>query len=129
MCDHRRVKATGTLVVDDEEDIRLIVRAVIREANHGLRVVAEATTGQEAVDRWREHEPDVVLLDHRLPDMTGIEVAGQILAERPTQNIILFSAFLDADTVRKAAEVGVRACISKADVTELPEALWKYSTT
>ncbi|MCU1463291.1 MAG: pdtaR [Acidimicrobiales bacterium] len=123
------VGATGTLIVDDEEDIRLLVRAVIRQANEGLSVVGEAATGEEAVERCREHQPDVVLLDYRLPDISGLEVAERILAERPAQNIILFSAFLDADTIRKAAEVGVRACISKADVARLPEALWKYSTT
>ena len=130
MCDHGPVgTATGTLIVDDEEDIRLLVRAVIRQANEGLSVVGEAATGEEAVERCREDDPDVVLLDYRLPDITGLEVAERILAERPTQNIILFSAFLDTDTVRRAAEVGVRACISKADVAGLPEALWKYSTT
>jgi DNA-binding NarL/FixJ family response regulator len=117
----------GTLIVDDEEDMRTLVRALIRRANEGLQVVGEAATGEEAVERWREARPDVVLLDYRLPDITGIEAAERILAENPDQSIILFSAFLDPDTVRQATEVGVRACIDKGQVSRIPEALWQYA--
>jgi DNA-binding NarL/FixJ family response regulator len=115
------------LIVDDEEDIRTLVRAVIRRANEGLRVVGEASSGEEAVERWREARPDVVLLDYRLPDITGIEAAERILAEDPEQSIILFTAFLDPDTIRRATEVGVRACIDKGQVHRIPEALWQYA--
>ena len=125
----REPRVPGTLIVDDEEDIRLLVRAVIRRANEGLEVVGEAATGEEAVERWREARPDIVLLDYRLPDITGIEAAERILAEHPQQSIILFSAFLDPDTVRRATEVGVRACIDKGQVNRIPEALWKYAGT
>jgi len=119
----------GTLIVDDEEDIRMLVRAVIRRANEGLKVVGEAATGEEAVERWREARPDVVLLDYRLPDITGIEAAERILAENPDQSIILFSAFLDPDTVAEATAVGVKACIDKGQVNRIPEALWQYAGT
>jgi len=117
----------GTLIVDDEEDIRMLVRAVIRRANEGLSVVGEAATGEEAVEFCRSAPPDVVLLDYRLPGINGLETAQRILADQPGQSIILFSAFLDPDTVRRATEVGVRACLDKGDVTKIPEALWKHS--
>jgi len=119
----------GTLIVDDEEDIRLLVRAIIRRANEGLEVVGEAASGEEAVSVWREARPDVVLLDVRMPGISGLEAAEQILAEQPDQNIILFSAFLDADTVRRATEVGVRACLDKGEVHRIPEALWMCAGT
>jgi DNA-binding NarL/FixJ family response regulator len=119
----------GVLIVDDEEDIQMLVRAVIRGANEGLEVVGEAATGEEAVERWREMRPDLILLDERLPGISGIEAAEQILAEHPGQKIILFSAFLDPDTIRRAAEAGVRACVDKGHVDRIPEVLWKYAGT
>jgi YesN/AraC family two-component response regulator len=112
------------LVVDDEYDMRLLVQAVIERANEGLRVVGEATSGEEAIECWRNTSPDVILLDQRMPGMTGLETAEQILAEQPDQDIILFSAFLDDHTVRRASELGIRACLPKGDLSRIPEALW-----
>jgi len=116
------------LVVDDESDIRVLIEAVIERANEGLTVVGNATNGIEAIERWRETEPDVILLDHQMPDMTGLEAAETILAEQPDQRIILYTAFLDDDTHRKASELGIRACVPKGDLSQIPEALWRFGT-
>jgi len=116
---------TGVLVVDDETDMRLLVEAVIERANEGLAVVGLAATGSEAIARWREVGPDVILLDHQMPDMSGLEAAELILAEQPDQRIILFSAFLDADIRAKAAELGILACMPKTELSRIPEALWR----
>jgi DNA-binding NarL/FixJ family response regulator len=116
----------GTLIVDDDEDIRTLVRALIRRAGKGLEVVGEATTGEDAIERWRALRPDVVLLDERLPGMSGIETAERILAEDPQQSIVLFSAFLNQDIVRRATEAGVRACLDKAHVNRIPDELKRY---
>lgn len=114
------------LIVDDDEDMRFLLRALIERANEGLEVAAEAATGAEAIARWREHQPDVVVLDQRMPGGTGLEVAEQILAEAPDQSIILFSAYLDDFVLHRAGELGIRACISKDDYTTIPDALWRY---
>ena len=116
----------GVLVVDDESDMRLLVEEVINEANEGLTVVGQAASGQEAIDCWRQTGADVILLDQRMPDMTGLEAAERILAEQPAQSIVLFSAYLDHATVRRASELGIRACLPKSDLARIPEALWKY---
>jgi CheY-like chemotaxis protein len=114
------------LVVDDEEDMRVLVRTVITRANHGLLVEAEAENGLQAVERWRETRPDVVLIDQRMPGLTGLEAAEQILEEHPSQVIVLFSAFLN-DVIRSAAQaMGIKACISKENVFSLPETLWSF---
>lgn len=114
------------LVADDEEDMRVLVRTVINRANHGLLVEAEAENGIDAVEQWRQTRPDVVVLDQRMPGLTGLEAAEQILEEHPTQTIVLFSAFLN-DVIRSAAEaIGIRACISKENVFSLPETLWSF---
>jgi len=119
-------RSNRALIVDDDDDMRFLVRVLIEAANEGLAVAAEARNGDEAVDRWREHQPDVVVLDNRMPGRSGLEVAAEILAERPDQSIILFSAFLDDETLARADELGVRACLSKDHYDQLPAALWRY---
>jgi CheY-like chemotaxis protein len=112
------------LVVDDEEDMRVLVRSVITQANHGLVVESEAVDGVEAVERWRESKPDVIVLDQRMPRLSGLEAAEQILAENPEQFIVLFSAFINEGLRQKAETLGIRACVSKEHVFSLPETLW-----
>jgi len=114
------------LIVDDDEDMRFLLRAVIERANEGLQVAGEAGDAAEAIDRWRAMSPDVIVLDHRMPGTTGLQVAAQILAEQPEQSIILFSAYLDDELVSSANEIGIRACISKDRYDDIPEALWRY---
>jgi CheY-like chemotaxis protein len=97
---------------------------VIEMANHGLSIVGEASDGDEALRVWRDLDgppiPDVVILDNRMPGLTGIEVAQQILAERPAQIIVLYSAFLDDEVRAQADEVGIARCVSKEDLDRLP---------
>lgn len=62
----------------------------------------------------------MVLLDHRMPGRTGLEVAEEILAGHPDQLIVLFSAQLDHATMSHADEIGVAACVPKTDIRQLP---------
>jgi YesN/AraC family two-component response regulator len=114
----------STLIVDDEEDVRSLVRLVVEAANEGLFVSGEAADGDEALARWREDQPMAVILDQRMPGMSGLEVAQHMLAENPQQHIILFSAFLDGHTREEAQRLGVRICLDKTQVSRLPEELW-----
>jgi CheY-like chemotaxis protein len=115
---------TTMLIVDDELDMRMLVRLVIEMANGGLSIVGEAADGAEALRVWRDLDgppvPDVVILDNRMPELTGLEVARQILAERPAQLIVLYSAFLDDDVRARAAEIGITRCVSKHELEQLP---------
>ena len=115
------------LIVDDEEDMRALMRATIDVANEGLLVTGEAVDGEEAVAKWRRDRPEIVVLDQRMPGASGLEVAERILAEHPEQAIILFSAYLDPDILDRAARLGIRACMSKREISRVPEALWKYA--
>ena len=112
---------TTVLVVDDQPDLRLLVRMLITAANNGLHCASEAGSGEEAV-QWfdqscghDEQLPTVVVLDQMMPGLTGIETARRILARRPSQRIILFSAYLDDSLRRLARSVGIKACIDKRD--------------
>ena len=114
--------AITVLVADDEPDLRLLVRLVLEGA--GIAVVAEAEDGDEALalvaDLAPPPVPSVMILDNRMPGSSGLAVAEQVLAAMPEQAIILFSAFLDEDVRREAEAVGIRSCVSKADVSRLP---------
>jgi CheY-like chemotaxis protein len=118
---------TTMLIVDDEMDMRMLVRVVIEMANHGLSIVGEAASGDEAIRMWRDLDPppipDVVILDNRMPGLTGLEVAEHILAERPDQLIVLYSAFLDDEVRAQASEIGITRCVSKEDLESLPSVI------
>ena len=120
-------EATTLLVVDDEADMRLLVRSVMDLAGDGFVIVAEANDGIEALDRWRGLDgppaPDIIILDTRMPNRSGLDVAEDILRERPEQRIVLFSAFLDERIRAEAHEKGIVACLTKEDVAQLPSLL------
>ena len=109
----------NTLIVDDEVDVRLLVQLLISRENHGLRVIGEAASGEQALQLRRELDVDVVVLDHRMPGLTGLETASKMLAEAPHLPIILHSAFTDARIEAEARAIGVRDCIPKGDGARL----------
>jgi two-component system, chemotaxis family, chemotaxis protein CheY len=113
------------LVADDEEDMRFLVRSILGKAH--VEVVAEAIDGTAALDEIGRLKPPpvptVLVLDNRMPGMTGLEVAARVLEQTPTQPIILFSAFLNPEIERQAEEIGIRACLSKTQVARLPEVI------
>jgi YesN/AraC family two-component response regulator len=116
-----------TLIVDDEEDMRVLVRATIEIANEGLTVAGEAANGSEALALWRAARPDALVIDQRMPGMTGLELCEVILGEQPEQRIILFSAYLSDELRRSATALGVSACLAKDEVHLLPEMLWSIA--
>jgi two-component system, chemotaxis family, chemotaxis protein CheY len=115
-------RPVSVLIVDDEEMMRELARLVLERA--GATVLDEADNGIVALERYRSHNPPsrpkVVLLDNRMPGLTGLEVAEEMLTDHPTQIVVLFSAHLDAATVARAEGLGIAACVSKNDVTRLP---------
>ncbi|HVF19891.1 MAG TPA: response regulator [Mycobacteriales bacterium] len=115
------------LIVDDEEDIRFLIRLTIELANEGLAVSAEAASGEAAIESWHAERPEVIVLDNRMPGMSGLEVAERILSEDPQQSIILYSAYLDEETVAEATRIGIRQCLAKGDYSRLPEELWRHA--
>ena len=109
-----------TLIVDDDRDIRLLIRMIIETADEGLVVSCEAGSGAEALARLDECQPAVVVLDQMMPDVSGLETARQIRARRPALPIVLFSAYLTPDIVAAADEQGINACLAKAQSLRLP---------
>jgi CheY-like chemotaxis protein len=82
------------LVVDDERETRDLVRAMLEE--EGILVVGEAANGTEAVAATHALDPDVVLMDHRMPSVSGIEATRRIKASDPYVQVIVLTIHDDA---------------------------------
>src|SRR5437868_14521185 len=82
----------GGLLVDDEPDVRLLLRKMIEAENDGLFVLGEAADGQEALDALDRLNPSVIVIDERMPAMSGMEAAAIIMSRRPGQPIVLCTA-------------------------------------
>lgn len=107
------------LVVDDNEDMRQLVKLLLDLAG-GIEVI-EADDACPAAKAWTDERPDVVILDFQLPTHDGLAIAQWMIDQDPTTPIVLFSAYLDEQTLARAGEIGVRACVSKDRVSDLPE--------
>jgi CheY-like chemotaxis protein len=110
----------GALLVDDEPDVRLLLRKMIEAENDGLFVAGEASDGHEALDAIDRLNPSVIVIDERMPAMSGMEAAAIILARRPGQPIVLCTAHLDDDLRERAAAVGIASCVPKRDIATIP---------
>jgi CheY-like chemotaxis protein len=109
------------IIADDSDDMRALVRLVLLTASY--TVVCEAPDGDTAIRCWEHHRsPDLfaVVLDQRMPGLTGLEVAERILHDDPDQRVVLFSAGLTDEVRRQAAAIGVTACLTKDEVMQLP---------
>jgi DNA-binding NarL/FixJ family response regulator len=118
-----RSRTIGALIVDDEEDIRALMRVIIEAADEGLFVCGEAGDGHESLDLIDELEPAVIVIDQRMPGLDGMETARRIRMKRPDQKMVLCSAYLDDEGCEEAAALGIGACLPKADVSRLPDVL------
>ncbi len=112
-----------TLIVDDEEDMRLLLSLTITNEDRGLRVVGEAASGAAALRIQQELDIDVVVLDQRMPGLSGLETTKALLAEEPGLPIILYSAFPSKEVCDEALKIGALRCIQKGDRDSLVAAL------
>jgi CheY-like chemotaxis protein len=109
-----------TLIVDDEPDMRLLIGMSLT-LDGACEVTAEAADGEAAIAAWVRERPDVIVLDMRMPGLSGLDVARRIFALDPTQPIVLCSAYLDDEDRAEAYRLGVLACIDKTDLSHLAE--------
>jgi len=115
------------LIVDDEPDVRFLISRLV-EGLGELSLVGEAASGQEAITCWRDLRPEVIVLDQRMPGLSGLETAERILAEDPDQRIVLFTAFLDPALTQAATQLGVQRCLAKSDLNRLTTELLTQNT-
>ena len=101
------------MLVDDEELSRFALRTLLSRNFNDVTVVAEAETGEEAVEQHRRHRPDGVLMDIRIPGMNGLEASRQILQEFPMASILICSAYDSFSLVSEALDIGVKGYLLK----------------
>ena len=112
------------LVVDDEEDIRSMLGIVLSTEGWD---VDEAADGREALLRAAAGRYDLVVLDLRMPEMSGLDVAQRLVADGFTGRLVLFSAFVDDEVERESAEIGM-AVVDKVDWYGLVDACRSIAT-
>ena len=100
------------LIADDHELARAGLRAML-SGEPGLEIVAEATTGREAVDFCRELRPDLALLDVRMPELDGLSATREIKQASPATSVIIFTLHESADYLLEAVRAGAAGYLLK----------------
>jgi DNA-binding NarL/FixJ family response regulator len=108
------MSAFRILIADDHEIVRRGIRALV-EAHPGWEVCGEAVDGRDAVDKARELNPDVALLDVGMPNLNGLDAARQILAAAPRTRVLILTVHESEQIVREVLEVGARGFLLKSD--------------
>src|SRR2546423_12035468 len=98
--------------VDDHPLLREGIAAIINN-QPDMQMVAQAATGSEAIQLFRQHQPDVTLLDLRLPDMSGIDVLIALRSEFPEARVIMLTTFEGDVDIRRSLEAGARGYMLK----------------
>jgi DNA-binding NarL/FixJ family response regulator len=100
------------LVVDDHEVVRQGLVALL-DRREGFQVVAEAGTAAESVEQARRYQPDIVIMDVRLPDGSGIEACREIRSELPTTRVVMLTSYPDEEAVLSAIVAGASGYLLK----------------
>ncbi|WP_413624924.1 response regulator [Luteibacter sp. Lutesp34] len=103
------------LTVDDHPLLREGIAAVI-EGYEGLELVGEASTGEEAIERYREHLPDLTLMDLQMPGMGGIAAIEAIRAEFPEARILVLTTYRGDVQALRAFRAGAQGYLLKSEL-------------
>jgi len=117
------------LITDDEQHMRSLMLTAMKSV--GLEIVGEAKSGQEAVDMFKEHQPDLLLLDINMPVKNGLEALQEIMTAFPDAFVIMFTMVSEMETVERCIDLGARNYILKdAPITEIKQTIletWRNS--
>jgi DNA-binding NarL/FixJ family response regulator len=112
---HSNHSVIRILTVDDHPLLRKGIAALVN-AESDLKLVAEASNGQEAIEAFRAHQPDVTLMDLQMPEVDGLEAIAAIRREYPDARIIVLTTYTGDVQVLRALKAGARAYILKGHV-------------
>ncbi|MCB9077767.1 MAG: response regulator transcription factor [Anaerolineaceae bacterium] len=114
---------TKLLIVDDHTVVRRGIEMII-STEPGLNVIGEAKDGQEAFDKVKELQPDIVLMDLNMPKINGIEAIMRIKEGSPKTKVLVLTAYLDSERVSAAMEAGADGyTLKEVDSHNLIEAI------
>lgn len=110
------------LIIDDDQLVSLSLKTILG-AQTEIEVVGTGNSGQEGIDLYRQTQPDILLMDIRMGDMTGLEAAEIILQEFPQALIIFLTTFLDNDYVIHSLKIGAKGYILKQNFESIVPAI------
>ena len=111
------------MIIDDHQIVRQGLVALLN-TEPGLTVVAEGADGQQAVELFRQHQPDVTLMDLRMPVLSGVEATKAIRKEAPQARIIVLTTFDGDEDIYRALQAGAQSYLLKGvSFEELTEAI------
>ena len=120
--EEERRRLVRILVADDNPAVRNFLRSLL-EQQSTWRVCDQAPTGTEALQRVKENQPDVILLDFQMPDLNGIEVARRIAQLFPEIPILMVTIHISKQLAEEARKTGIRGLCAKWDVGSIVEAV------
>ena len=100
------------LLADDHEVVRLGLKALLQQ-HPSLHVVAEASSGQAAVEQALTHRPDIVVMDIRMPGMSGVDACRQIVQQLPGTRVIMLTTFAEDELLFSAIRAGASGYVLK----------------
>jgi DNA-binding NarL/FixJ family response regulator len=103
------------MAVDDHPLVREGISALLRNQKD-MEVVAEASNGREAIEQFRQHRPDVTLMDLQMPEMSGIDALSAIRGEFPQARVIVLTTYSGDAQVLRAMQAGARAYLLKSSL-------------
>ena len=101
------------MVVDDTDHVRRMLTSML--SLDGFEVVGNAADGPQAIENVEQADPDVVVIDYKMPGMDGLDTARGIRAARPDQVMILYTAYIDDKLEQAAAAAGISLCVGKVE--------------
>jgi CheY-like chemotaxis protein len=101
------------MVVDDTDHVRRMLTSML--SLDGYEVVGDVASGPAAIEVVEEADPDIVVIDYKMPGMDGLDTARGIRARRQDQVMILYTAYIDDALEKAASEAGISLCIGKVD--------------
>lgn len=110
------------LIIDDDALVAISLKTIL-ESDSDIEVVAVGNSGEEAIDLYPDHKPDVLLMDIRMSGMTGLEAGEQILKDNPDARILYLTTFMDDEYIVKALTIGAKGYILKQDFEGIIPAL------
>ena len=115
-------KLIRILAVDDHPLLRKGLAAVVN-AEPDMKLVAEGSNGEDAIEKFRTHRPDIVLMDLQMPGLNGMEATIRIVSEFPEARIIVLTTYHGDVQVLRALQAGARAYLLKGHDRELIETI------
>ena len=110
------------IIVDDDGLVAGALKTIL-EINEDVKVLATGSDGQEACELYRRYQPDILLMDIRMKNMSGLEASTIILREFPQAKILLLTTFSDDEYIIKALRLGAKGYLLKQDYTSILPAL------